>query len=74
MYHVSGEALFLHQSQLNEHTWGENSFDIAPGSANFPNEAAANAGLDPAFRLTELGAPEAQRQRRGRFRRQGDRD
>ncbi|HEV3343396.1 MAG TPA: right-handed parallel beta-helix repeat-containing protein [Pirellulales bacterium] len=55
VYHVSGEALFLHQSQLNWHTWGANSFNIAPASADFPNQAAADAGLEPAYRQALMG-------------------
>src|SRR5262249_17513648 len=50
VYQVSGDPLFLHQSHQNWHTWGNNSFGVAPDSPNFPRESAAKAGLEPRYR------------------------
>jgi hypothetical protein len=47
VFGIAGEPLFLHQSHDDWHTWGPNSFGVAPDSSKFPAEAAAKAGLEP---------------------------
>jgi hypothetical protein len=55
IYRTPDGAVRFNQCRKDWHTWRENTFVAAFGGADFPAEAAARAGLEPAYRERLLG-------------------